>query len=94
MAYEERRVSAAKPHSINLDERKSLCISGVEKVESFDEREVVMLTSMGNLIICGEGLHMGKLDLVAGEATVTGQISELRYEEKSSAEGFWKRLFR
>lgn len=94
MAYEERRISTTKPHSINLDERKSLSINGVERVESFDEQEVVMLTSAGNLIICGEGLHMGKLDLVAGEATVTGQISELRYEEKSSAEGFWKRLFR
>ena len=94
MAYEERRISAAKPHSINLDERRNLSISGVERVESFDEHEVIMLTSAGSLIICGEELHMGRLDLVTGEAAVTGHISELRYEEKSASEGFWKRLLR
>ncbi len=94
MAYEERRISAAKPHSINLDERKNLSINGVERVESFDEQEIIMSTSAGSLIICGEGLHMGKLDLVAGEAVVTGHIAELRYEERNASEGLWKKLFR
>ncbi len=94
MAYDERALGAAKPHSISLDERKALCINGVERVDSFDEYEIIMLTTGGNLIIRGDELHMGKLDLVAGEAMVTGLISELCYEDVSTSGSLWSRLFR
>ena len=93
MAYDERKISAQKPHSLSLEERKSLAISGVERVDSFDEREIVMLTSGGSLIIRGSDMHMGKLDLVSGEATVTGLITELCYEEVAPSGSLWARLF-
>ncbi len=93
MAYDERKISAQKPHSLSLEERKSLTISGVERVDSFDEREIVMLTSGGSLIIRGSDMHMGKLDLVSGEATVTGLITELCYEEVAPSGSLWARLF-
>lgn len=93
MAYEERRVTQQKPHSISLEDRKNLSVTGVERVDSFDEREIVMLTQGGNLIIRGSDMHMGKLDLVSGEATVTGLISELCYEEVAHTGSLWARLF-
>ncbi len=93
MAYEERRVTQPKPHSISLEDRKNLSVSGVERVDSFDEREIVMLTQGGNLIIRGSDMHMGKLDLASGEATVTGLISELCYEEVAHTGSLWARLF-
>ena len=93
MAYEERMVTAAKPHSISLADRKSLSVSGVERVDSFDEREIVMLTSGGSLIIRGSDMHMGRLDLVSGEAAVTGIITELCYEEVAPSGSLWARLF-
>ncbi len=93
MAYEERRINVQKPHSISLEDRKTLNISGVERVDSFDEREIVMLTVGGSLIIRGSDMHMGKLDLTSGEATVTGLISELCYEEVAPSGSLWARLF-
>ena len=93
MAYDERKISAQKPHTLSLEERKSLSVSGVERVDSFDEREIVMLTSGGSLIIRGSDMHMGKLDLVSGEATVTGLITELCYEEVAPSGSLWARLF-
>lgn len=93
MAYEERRINAAKPHSLSLEDRKKLSISGVERVDSFDEHEIVMLTSGGNLIIRGNELHMGKLDLVSGDASVSGTIIELCYEEATRSGGVWARIF-
>lgn len=93
MAYEERRINQTRPHSLSLDDRKSLSISGVERVDSFDEREIVMLTQGGSLIIRGSDMHMGKLDLTSGEATVTGLISELCYEEVAHSGSLWARLF-
>ena len=93
MAYEERSINIQKPHSLNMDDRKKLNISGVERVDSFDEREIVMLTSGGSLIIRGADMHMGKLDLISGEAVVTGLISELCYEEVAPSGSLWARLF-
>ena len=93
MAYDERRISTQKPHGISLEDRKNLSVSGVERVDSFDEREIVMLTSGGSLIIRGSDMHMGRLDLVSGEATVTGLISELCYEEVAPSGSLWARLF-
>lgn len=93
MAYENRSVNQLRVHSLSLEDRKSLSISGVEKVDSFDETEVVMLTSGGNLIIRGSGMHMGRLDLEAGEVRVEGLISELCYEEVAPSGSLWARLF-
>ena len=93
MAYENRSMSQMKLHSLTLDDRKALSITGVEKVESFDESEVVLVTAGGNLIIRGSGMHMGRLDLEAGEARVDGLISELCYEEVAPSGSLWARLF-
>jgi len=93
MAYENRSTALQKPHLLTLDDRKNLTVSGVERVESFDEAEVVMLTTGGNLIIRGSGMHMGKLDLEAGEARIEGLISELCYEEVAVSGSLWARLF-
>lgn len=93
MAYEERRTGVQRPHGISLEDRKKLNISGVERVDSFDEKEIVMLTSGGSLVIRGSDMHMAKLDLTAGEATVTGLISELGYEEVAQSGSLWTRLF-
>ena len=34
-------------HSITINERKNIIITGVKKIESFDEEEFFMETSMG-----------------------------------------------
>ena len=94
MAYDERGISAPKPHRLSLDDRKTLCVSGVERVDSFDEREIIMLTSGGSLIIRGSDMHMAKLELTVGEAAVTGCISELCYEETAPSGSLWSKLFR
>jgi sporulation protein YabP len=62
-------------------------------VESFDENEIVMHTTKGNLIVQGEGLHIEKLSIDTGELTVTGMVTDLSYEEVSQGGSVWSRLF-
>ena len=91
MAFEE---SGRKlPHTLRLDERKTLALTGVEDVESFDEAQIVMRTTGGSLIIKGSGLQMDKLSLDTGEVSVSGLVTDLLYEEKAASESLWKRLF-
>jgi len=94
MAYDERKISTQKAHTLSLDDRKNLKLSGIERVDSFDENEIILVTGGGELAVRGEGLHMDGLDLETGEAAVTGKISELVYSESRPREGFLSRLFR
>ncbi len=94
MAYEEKAKPAVKPHSVSMDDRCKMSITGVEDVESFDESEIVMRTSQGNLIVRGSGLHIGKINLDVGELRVEGLIIELAYEEQHTPTGsFWSKIF-
>ena len=93
MPYEEKTKLPAKKHTISLDDRCRLNVTGVDDVESFDETVIVMNTAQGNLIVRGSGLHIGKIALDAGELRVEGLITDLSYEERSQAGGFWQRLF-
>ena len=47
-------------HSITLNERKNIVISGVKKIESFDKEEFLLETNMGFIIIKGKELEIIK----------------------------------
>lgn len=93
MAYEEKTKIQVKPHTLSLDDRSRLSVTGVYDVESFDETMIIMSTSQGDLIVRGSGLHIGKINLDVGEMRVEGVISDLSYEEKSEKSGFLAKLF-
>lgn len=84
---------SAKTHSISMENRTKLNITGVEDVESFDENAIIMNTSQGDLIVRGTGLHIGRISLDVGQLSVEGSISELSYEDKAPSGGFWQKLF-
>ena len=89
MAYENIRPE----HHLVLEQRERLVISGVEEVARFDEETIVLTTSMGELEIQGEGLHIEKLSLEGGELHVDGSISALLYETAPHHEpGLLRRL--
>lgn len=82
------------PHSLRLDERERLTVTGVEEVVSFHEEEVAIRTVRGLLIVRGAGLKVDKLEKTAGELSVSGSVSDLSYEETGPGTGFFSRLFR
>lgn len=90
MANEER----TRPHSLTLDERQRLVVTGVEEVVEFHEDSVTVQTVKGGLIIRGGGLRVDKLEKEAGELRLTGQVSDLSYEDNGPGQGFFSRLFR
>jgi len=91
MAMEEK---SRLPHSLRLEERQKLSVSGVEEVVSFDEENVAVQTVKGLLIIRGSGLKVDKLEKTSGELTVSGLVRDLEYEESGPGAGFFSRLFR
>ena len=85
-------------HSINIVERKNILITGVKKVESFDNEEFLVETIMGYLVLKGEDLELVKLDTLQGTVTIKGFIKSFDYVEdndKKEKEGsIFHRLFK
>ncbi len=85
-------------HSITLNERKNIVISGVKKIESFDKEEFLLETNMGFLIIKGKELEIIKLDTYQGVVSIKGTFSSLNYMEninkKEKEESIFSKLFK
>ena len=82
------------PHHLTLDGREKLTLSGVDHVERFDENEIVLHTSLGELTVTGEDLHIDRLSLDGGEMAVSGKVTSLLYAESDPRDrGFFSRLF-
>ena len=95
MAYEEKYKKTEPTHNLILEGRRRLSVSGVEEVESFDEREVVLETVCGTLFIRGGELHIEKLSIDGGDLVLEGDVESMAYEMGAKERGtFWSRLFK
>lgn len=84
-------------HSITINERKNIIITGVKKIDSFDENEFFMETSMGNLTLKGEGLEIIKLDTYQGNVSIKGKVNATTYTDdviKEKEGGIFTKLFK
>ncbi|WP_217588332.1 sporulation protein YabP [Lentibacillus saliphilus] len=86
-----------KEHQLKIHNRKSIEITGVKEVDSFDNEEFLLETVMGYLIVRGQNLHLKNLDVSQGVVSIKGRIYELSYVDEHSqekAKGFFSKLFR
>lgn len=83
-------------HNISINERKNIIVSGVKKIESFDNEEFLMETTLGFLIIKGHELEIVKLDTYQGVVSIKGIFTNLNYVEENSkkSEGMFSKLFK
>ena len=90
----DRDLALSAAHSLTLESRSRLALTGVTEVERFDETAAVLGTSQGALIVRGSGLHVEMLDLESGQIRLSGSVDSLSYEERGHAQGsFLQRLF-
>ncbi|WP_010649014.1 sporulation protein YabP [Oceanobacillus massiliensis] len=100
MNYYENKETTTRvetDHSVKLNNRKNLEITGVKEVDSFDNEEFLLETVMGYLIIRGQNLQLKNLDVTEGVVTIKGKIYELSYvdeQQQEKAKGFFSKLFR
>lgn len=66
-------------HGVSISERKSIVLTGVKKIESFDNEEFLMETTLGYLVIKGSDLEIIKLDTYQGNVSIKGKIDSLVY---------------
>ena len=83
-----------KKHSLMLDSRSKLAITGAEDANGFNEETVAVRTVDGTLIIKGSNLHIDKLNLETGDVSVDGKINSLQYFGGDGRQSKLSRLFK
>ena len=98
---EKRTLKQTRPetlHNLILENRRKLSVSGIDEVESFNEEEIILITSHSAvLVIRGMELHITKLNVDTGDVNITGEISSMDYLEESAKKkgtGILSRLLR
>ncbi len=93
-----KEIEASFNHGINLSERKNVVVTGVKKIESFDNEEFLMDTTLGFLSIKGSYLEIIKLDTYQGNVSIKGKVDSMQYMDngvsKNKEESFLGKLFK
>ena len=85
-------------HTVNIVKRSSINISGVKKIDNFNETEFILETIMGYMNIKGKGLEIIKLDTYQGDVAIKGKIDSIIYSDnvskKNKEESIFSKLFK
>ncbi len=86
---------ARLPHSLIIDSRHNITLTGVTATDNFDEEEICLYTDYGSVTIKGEGLKVNIINTESGDAEASGKINSVTYSDKASKrEGFMTKVFR
>lgn len=71
-------------HSLTMDDRQRLQLTGINNVIAFDEEEIVLETARGYLSINGADMHITMLNLDHGQVAIQGNINSLGYKAQGT----------
>ena len=93
----EEKISR-RPHLLDLMNRGTGSVTGIQDVVAFDENQIVLDTDMGLLTVKGKGLHVSRLTLEKGEVDIEGTVDSLVYSSnetyRKQGESLFARLFK
>ncbi|MBR2860758.1 MAG: sporulation protein YabP [Clostridia bacterium] len=79
---------------VTIENRERISVTGIVRIDSFDESEVCARVENSIVSIFGQGLHISRLDLDNGVLIVDGFISGVEYSDQENKGGFLGRLFK
>ena len=80
--------------SIFIEDRKKLTLMGATKVISSTSTQAVVEVSGSNVVIAGNNIEVTKLDLDNKQVIFSGNITSVKYVQKSDKTPILKRLFK
>ena len=64
-----------KTHELKMVNRDSLSLTGIKKIDNFDDKEFYLDSVMGNIYIKGSNLEITLLDINKGDVRIKGKIN-------------------
>jgi len=93
----EKKVTG-RSQNIILENREKLSISGVERVDSFNDNTIILATVKGGMAVKGASLNISKLNLEDGNVIIEGSVNSIAYSNKelsnSKGNGLLGKMFK
>ena len=85
-----------KTHEVKIINRESLYLSGIMKIDNFDDTEFFLHSVMGEILVKGEKLEVTLLDTDKGDVRIKGKINSISYtnSKKNNKESIITKLFK
>ncbi|MBQ5783140.1 MAG: sporulation protein YabP [Oscillospiraceae bacterium] len=82
-------------HTVTMENRRNVKITGVVQVTSYDEYKIVLRTDYGKLTVSGRNLVAGEISTDSGILQLEGDIDFLQYSrDKGKSEKGLAKLLR
>lgn len=83
------------PHTLFMEDRKRIVLTGVKDILSFDEETVSLLTVMGKAIIRGRDIRIESFGTESSDMVIEGSFDAVVYLNDSGAKNtILRRLFK
>lgn len=83
------------PHTVTIENRHSMTVTGVVQVVAYDEFHIILKTDYGMLFIQGRELTAGEISSASNTLKLTGTVESLQYKGvKNKSESLVSRIFR
>ncbi|MBQ6897969.1 MAG: sporulation protein YabP [Clostridia bacterium] len=83
------------PHSLIIDGRKNISVTGVTEADNFNDEEIILYTSYGQITIKGENLQISVLSTESGDVTASGKVNSVTYSDRTEKhQSFLSKVFR
>lgn len=80
----------ALPHRLSVEECGKLTMTGASEVCRFEEDQVEVVTSRGNVTVLGSELKLRCLSLEEGTLVIQGKITGILYDEPVKRRGLFR----
>ncbi len=89
-------VKSQHNHIVHIDNRERIDITGVTKVDTFNEDDVILHTVMGVINVKGKNMKVNKLNVDTGDMLIEGMIYSIHYlsKDKENKGNILKKLFK
>lgn len=81
MEQKNKELAQSSAHTIVIEGKRRMRITGVTDVESFQDDEMTVITTVGTLTVWGDSLKLGKLNPEDGQVLLEGDIVTIEYEQ-------------
>lgn len=79
-------------HSISIEQRKKFTATGIESVDSFSDKQIVLSFQGGRIVVSGSGMKIVNFSKSNGNFGAVGDVTGAKYIAKGL--GFKQKLFK
>lgn len=68
-----------QPHTLNIEQCKRLSATGIDSVDAFSDKQIILSYPAGRIVVSGNGMKIAGFSKSGGSFSATGEITAVRY---------------